>query len=202
MNKLILIIFTFLFLKCNSKTENKEPKIEIKKVSKKETKSIESGKKENNNLIIYDTLVFEKNMVGELLNEKYKTSQNEIEFYKEFINSKKINQLKVIEEKHIKTEIKYLGELKDLNKKNSYHVITNFKIIGIGQMLSPRGRSEVAFVDKKNNNIMVYDLEMPHNLPKYIEKNILYFEIEKTKIGISISGGFAPLLCIPKIGCN
>lgn len=42
---------------------------------------------------------------------------------------------------------------------------------------------------------------MPYDLPKNIEKNILYFNNEKTKIGISIFGGLAPLLCIPKIGC-
>lgn len=203
MNKIIIIIVAFLILSCNSKTENNRPEIEAaNKNSKAKNKlpvNIVEAKKAS---IIFDTLVFEKNMIGKLLNEKYETSNSELGFYKKFIDSKKINKLNVITEKDIKTEIIYLGELKDLNNINSYHVITNFKILGSEQMLSPRGRSEVAFVDTKSNKIIIYDLGMPDNLPKCIEKNVLFFEIEKIKIGISIYGGLAPLLCIPKIGCN
>ena len=112
------------------------------------------------------------------------------------------NKLIVINGKHIKTEIKYLGELKDLDHKNSYHIITNFKIIGIGEMLSPRGKSEVAFLNIKENQILIYDLGMPDNLPKKIEENILIFEVNNQKIKISVSGGLPPILCIPEIGCN
>lgn len=68
-------------------------------------------------------------------------------------------------------------------------------------MLSPRGKSEVAFINRKNNQIIIYNLAMPSDLPKVIEKNLLYFDIGETKIAISIFGGLAPELCIPIIGC-
>jgi hypothetical protein len=201
MNKFITIIVSILVLSCNSK--NNKPKIEIVKETRKtEIKSTENIIAEKAPAIIYDTLVFNENMKGELLNEKFKSAEIKLNFYKKFINPKKINILKTITEKHTKTEIKYLGIINDLNKEDSYHVITNFHVFGIGQMLSPRGRSEVAFINQKNNQIIIYDLVMPYDLPKYIEKNILYFDNEETKIGISIFGGLAPELCIPKIGCN
>ena len=164
--------------------------------------SISKQKIENPATIVFDTLVFNENMKGKILNEKFESSQSELNFYKNFINSKKINKLKTLNEKHSKTEIKYLGEIKDLNNKNSYHLITNFTIIGIGDMLSPRGRSEVAFINENQDRIIIYNLPMPDDLPKYIENNILFFQFEETKVGISILGGLPPELCLPEIGCN
>ncbi|MGI9650869.1 hypothetical protein [Chryseobacterium sp. RLHN22] len=200
MDKSIIIVVAILVLSCNS--ENNKPKSKIvKQKSKIEIKPSENIVIEKSQGIIYDTLVFTENMKGEILNEKFKSAQIKLEFYKKFINPKNINVLKTITDKHTKTEIKYLGIIKDLNENNSYHVITNFQIYGIGQMLSPRGKSEVTFINKKNNQIVIYDLPMPYFLPKYIEENILYFDIEETKIGISVFGGLAPKLCIPKIGC-
>lgn len=201
MNNFTIIIATVLVFSCNSK--NSKPKIEIvKERPKTEIKSLEDIVIEKSPTIIYDTLVFNENMKGELLNKKFKFADIKLKFYKNFINPKKINILKTITKKHTKTETKYLGIIKDLNKEDSYHVITNFQIYGIGQMLAPRGRSEVAFINQKNNQIIIYDLAMPYDLPKYIKKNILYFDNEETKIGISFFGGLAPELCIPKIGCN
>jgi len=201
MNKFIIVIVAISVLSCNS--ENNKQKIEIlKQKSEIEIKPSENIVIEKSQAIIYDTLVFTENMKGELLNEKFKSAQIKLEFYKKFINPKNINVLKTITEKHTKTEIKYLGIIRDLNENDAYHVITNFHIYGIGQMLSPRGKSEVTFINQKNNQIIIYDLPMPYELPKFIEENILYFDIEETKIGISISGGLAPELCIPKIGCN
>jgi hypothetical protein len=94
-----------------------------------------------------------------------------------------------------------LGKLEDLGNGNTYHVITNFTITGIGLMLSPRGHSEVAFIDEKLNKIIIYDVGMPYVLPKSISKNILHFEIENAKVGIYISEGLPPYLCVPKNGC-
>ncbi len=200
MNKLNILIVSIVFLNCNSKID--EPKNgSSEKKSQTEINTILRNDSEKNSSIIYDTLVFTEFMKGNSLDKKINESKDKLHFYKKFIKSSKINQLQIIDEKHTKTEIKYLGELKDIDNENSYKVITNFKIIGIGEMLSPRGRSEIAFIDSKNN-IMVYDMGMPENLPNYIENNTLFFEIEKTKIGIMISGGLAPILCLPKIGCN
>lgn len=184
MNKFSLIIIIVLFLSCKS------------------TSLINNQKIENSTTIIYDTLVFNENMKGEILNEKFESNQNELNFYKKFINSKKINKLKILNEENAKTEIKYLGELKDLNNKNSYHIITDFTIIGIGSMESPRGRSKVVFINTNQDRIIIYNLPMPENLPKYIEKNVLFFHLEETKVGISILGGLPPELCLPEIGCN
>ena len=200
MNRIILTICVFT-LGCNSRATNDKAVIDSSRNKAEPTsqpvKNIAEIKKP---AIILDTLVFTENMKGEMLSEKFKTSQSKLIYYKNFINPKSINKLKIITEKHTKTEIKYLGEIRDLDKINSYHVITNFQIWGIGLMLSPRGRSEVAFINK--NKIVIYDMAMPHDLPKYIQKNILYFEFKKTKIGISISGGLPPMLCVPEIGCN
>ncbi len=200
MNKLYILIISIVFFNCNSKIDEskinsskKKPQTEIKTTVRNHSENIPS--------IIYDTLVFTEFMKGNSLDKKINESKDKLRFYKKFIKSSEINQLQIIDEKHTKTEIKYLGELKDIDNENSYKVITNFKIIGIGEMLSPRGRSEIAFIDSKNN-IMVYDMGMPENLPNYIENNTLFFEIEKTKIGILISGGLAPIFCIPLIGCQ
>jgi hypothetical protein len=166
------------------------------------TSQIIKQKTGNPPTIIYDTLVFNENMKGKILDEKFESSQSELIFYKNFINSKKINKLKILNEEFAKTEIKYLGILKDLNNKNSYHVITDFTIVGIGSMESPRGKSKVVFINRNQDRIIIYNLPMPEDLPKLIKKNILFFQNEQTKIGISIFGGLSPELCIPKIGCN
>lgn len=152
--------------------------------------------------VVYDTLIFNEEMRGAALKERYALGKKKQKFYKKFIDSGKINQLQKIAEENSKAEIKYLGLLKDLKTKESYHVVTNFTIWGIGQMLSPRGWSEVAFINDVQNNIIVYRLPMPENLPKLIKENILFFQLEKNKLGISILGGLPPQLCLPEIGCN
>ena len=200
MNKLYILVVSVIFFNCNSK--NSKTNIDgSEKITKIEINTTVKTHSENNPSIIYDTLVFTEFMKGNSLENKILESKNKLHFYKKFIKSSKVNQPQIIDEKYTKTKIKYLGELKDIDNLNSYKVITNFKIIGIGKMLSPRGISEIAFIDSKNN-IIIYNMGMPENLPNYIENNTLFFEIEKTKIGILISGGLAPIFCIPIIGCQ
>jgi hypothetical protein len=203
MTNLFIIVFISFIVGCSSQTTDKGAKVEIKKkdtIAKSNTSNIVGQHKDSS--IIYDTIVFTDNMHGELLDEKFALSQPELTFYKKFIISKKINKLIVLKEESVKTEIKYLGKIKGLNNKTSYHVVTNFRIIGIGRMLSPRGRSEVAFVNEAKNKIIIYNLPMPQNLPKYIKNNILFFEYDNIRAGISIFGRMPPLLCLPQIGCN
>ena len=200
MNKLYILVVSVIFFNCNSKN-NKTNIDSSEKITKTEINTTVKTHSENNPSIIYDTLVFTEFMKGNSLENKILESKNKLHFYKKFIKSSKVNQPQIIDEKYTKTKIKYLGELKDIDNLNSYKVITNFKIIGIGKMLSPRGISEIAFIDSKNN-IIIYNMGMPENLPNYIENNTLFFEIEKTKIGILISGGLAPIFCIPIIGCQ
>lgn len=189
----LFFLLYFLFYSCN-----KKEKIILK--SNKEVIDIET--KKDSIITLFDTLGFSENMNGKLLNDKYDSSKPKLSFYKKFINQNSVNKIKTITDEHTKTEIIYLGILNDLNERDSYHVITNFKVIGIGEILSPRGISEVAFVNTKNNDIITYYMTMPDDLPKSIENNSLYFEFENSKIFVAILDGFAPYLCIPIIGCD
>ena len=188
----MFFLLCFLFFSCN-----KKEKIILK--STKEVIDIEA--KKDSIITLFDTLVFSKKMNGKELNDKYDSSKPKLSFYKKFINQNSVNKLKTITDEHTKTEIVYLGILNDLYEKDSYHVITNFKVIGIGEMLSPRGKSEVAFINTKDNKIITYEMAMPYYLPVKIENNSLYFEFENSKIFVAVLDGFAPYLCIPTIGC-
>lgn len=203
MTNILLIVLIAVIYSCNPKPPDKEARIEAKKkdTALKNSKLIVVDQHRDSS-IIYDTIVFAENMDGKLLTDKFISSQPELKFYTKFISASKISEPIVLDEKDVKTEIKYLGQIKDLNNRSSYHVLTNFTIIGIGKMLSPRGKSYIAFVNEAKNKIIVYNLPMPDNLPKYIRDNVLFFEYDNTTIGISIFGGLPPLLCIPKIGCN
>lgn len=152
--------------------------------------------------LILDTLVFNENMNGKELTDKYDFGLTELDFYKQFISEKQILEKQILTDEHTKTEITYLGKLMDLNNQNFYHVLTNFKIIGIGEMESPRGKSNIAFVNENMENAIIYRMRTPDELPTRIENEILYFNHESVKIGISILGGLPPMLCVPKIGCN
>ena len=154
--------------------------------------------------VLFDTLIFDKSMIGQVLIEKYEFGSKELEYYKQFIFRKKINekQLIVDEANGLKTEIIYLGQLMDLDQHSTYHVIRDFKILGIGKMQSPRGVSNIAFINSNFEKAIIYRMNLPNELPEKIEDNILYFNLESQQVGISISGGLPPMLCLPKIGCN
>lgn len=188
----IFFLISFLVFSCNKKEKN---------ILKSTKEIIDIEVKKDSIITLFDTLVFSKNMNGKFLNEKFNSSKSRLQFYYSFIDTNNINKLKTISDEHTETEINYLGILKDLNNKDSYHVITNFKIIGIGEMLSPRGKNEVAFINAKDNKIIIYDMAMLYYLPIKIENNSLYFEFENNKIFIAILNGFAPYFCIPTIGC-
>ena len=191
MNKYFLIFI--IILSCNSKNENSKLNLENNKA--------QTNSKSNNNIkpsIIYDTLVFQENMNGKMLINKFNESKDWLKFYKKYINIKSVN--KKVQLDHgddCKTEIIYLGELRDLNDKNSYHIITDFRTIG-----KTKGRSAVAFIDETKTKIITYNLPMPEGLPKYIDQNVLFFQSNGIKIGVSLKGGLPPLLCLPEIGCN
>lgn len=202
----VLLITTLFLLACNENRKiNDNGDLKLKSNAKKnDSTSVESLKNKvsaiNKAEVIYDTLVFEQATKGKLIEEKFSSAKAKLKFYKKFIRPGDINKLKIFKKEHSETEITYLGKLSDLKTKKSYHIITNFTIWGIGQMLSPRGRSEVAFLN--GDQIIIYNLPMPEDLPKSIRNNVLFFQYEKIKIGISISGGLPPELCIPEIGCN
>ncbi len=186
MNKFLIILMIILALGCKFEPKNVSNELEFE---------------EHTTDLILDTLVFDKNMIGKELAKKYAYGLSELQFYNQFVSESKILDTLILQEEHSKTEIIYLGKLKDLNNQNFYHVITNFKIIGIGEMQSPRGRSHVAFLSDNLEKAIIYQMGIPDKLPVKIENKILYFFHENEKIGISIFGGLPPLLCVPKIGC-
>lgn len=194
MHKIIIILISILVSVCKSEQKNLnelEPATFVKT-------NIEKSKSN----ILLDTLVFDKSMNGEFLLEKYAFGLQELEFYKQFVSENIIAEKQTLEDEHSKSEITYLGKLMDLDHRNYYHVITNFKITGIGEMESPRGTSNIVFLSDNLDKALIYRMGMPDELPERIENNILYFILESEKIGISISGGLPPMLCLPKIGCN
>lgn len=193
MTRFLIVFIIILAFGC--KPENLS---EIKPKKNPEEFKLQASKSD----IIFDTLIFDKNMYGNLLAEKYAFGLQELQFYKQFVSENKISKKQILSDEHMKTEIIYLGKLMDLNKQNSYHVITNFKIIGIGEMESPRGISNIAFINDSLNKAIIYRMGVPNELPEKIENNVLYFNHESEKIGISIFGGLPPMLCVPTIGCN
>lgn len=192
---LITIAITFIV---GCKSENKNGINELKSKKSIAPNKMEVVKSDT----ILDTLIFDQNMNGDYLDNKYSMGLNELNFYKDFISINEINKKQVLTTNNSKTEIRYLGKLKDLENSNTYHVITNFKIIGVGEMLSPRGQSYVAFLDNDFKNLIIYRMALPDELPEKIHNNILYFTVESNIVGISISGGLPPEFCVPKIGCN
>ncbi|MEL6628920.1 MAG: hypothetical protein AAFQ92_25605, partial [Bacteroidota bacterium] len=119
-----------------------------------------------------------------------------------FVNQSKIDSFQVFEDGSTRYELKYLGSITDLANNSAYHVIRNFKITGIGEMLSPRGKSELAFIDTLTRDILIYNMGLPEYLPRYIEENSLRFDLDSTTIFIYISGGLSPFICLPVIGCH
>ena len=195
MKSKITYIILILLISCNHKQKQIDTwnrRIEEYQV---ETEKIKSD-------LILDTLVFTENMSGKELTEKYVFGQLELKFYKQFISENQVLKKQILSDEHTKTEIKYLGKLMDLDNQNFYHVLSNFKIIGIGEMESPRGISNIAFINENTEKTIIYRMGMPDELPEKIENKILYFNHESEKIGISILGGLPPMLCVPKIGCK
>ncbi len=195
LNKILFLPILFLLISCNQKQKQID-------TWNNRIAEYQAETEKNKSDIILDTLVFNQKMNGKELTEKYAFGLSELQFYKQFVSENKILEKQILTEVHSKTEITYLGKLRDLNNQNSYHVIKNFKIIGIGEMESPRGISNIAFLSDNLEKAIIYRMSLPNELPEKIENNILYFKLESEKVGISILGGLPPMLCLPKIGCN
>ncbi len=198
MNKILFVLASMLIFECYSQQKSTLNAPELKS----NEKFAKLNAERNEQHILLDTLVFNQDMDGELLEKKYALGLDELQFYKRFIFDNKINEKQILIEEHKKTEITYLGKLNDLDKQASYHVITNFKIIGIGEMPSPRGASYIAFLNDTLDRAIIYLMGSPNELPKKIENNVLYFTLKSQKVGISVLGGLPPMLCLPIIGCQ
>ncbi len=152
--------------------------------------------------ILLDTLVFEPFMAGEELEAFFAYSQDFLAFYQDFVRPKQIGQHQIFKDRYSQSNIHYLGQWKDLTLNARYHVITDFKLIGSGNRLPPKGRSKLVLLNTQTDAILLYDMARPNNLPLRLADNILYFELEPDQhTGLSISGGLPPLFCVPKGVC-
>ena len=196
MNRILIAFLTIWILGCNTKQKN-----EINKLQPQKDNVTSKAKNVSSNLII-DTLTFEQEMAGHLLAEKYAFGLEKLPFYKQFISENKILEKQILTDQRSETEITYLGKLRDLDNQHFYHALTDFKIVGIGEMESPRGISNIVFLDEHLEKAIIYRMGIPDDLPLRIENQRLLFYHKPEKIGITISGGLPPILCIPKIGCH
>lgn len=190
-----IIPFLILLICCNHK-------IEQKNIQDQHNAVYHSGCERTEADQILDTLVFNDHMNGKELFEKYDFGHSELKHYKQFIPEQNVWQKHTLTDKHTTTQITYLGKLMDLDHITFYHVLTVFEVIGVGSMESTRGISKIAFINENMEEAIFYRMGMPDELPTQIENNLLYFNYQSKKIGISILGGLPPFLCVPKIGCN
>jgi hypothetical protein len=91
MRKIIFLPFIFLIWSCKSTIKNDKTKLlsdTVKLISKKDTLNI--GKEAKQAVSNYDTLVFQEHMKGAYLEDKFILSESKLQFYKKFINPKKL----------------------------------------------------------------------------------------------------------------
>ena len=118
-----------------------------------------------------------------------------------YIDSVLIDSTIEVKTKNTKSTLTYLGKITDLSTHSSHYVITDFTIIGINEMLSPRGNTKLIFIDDKKEKMMIYSLGMPSERPKAILDNQLIFTHDKSEVRISFSGGLPLFLCVSTIDC-
>ncbi len=156
-------------------------------------------KKEENKVDI--SVISEK--VNDSKNTSIKNSEKDLRFFIDFIDEEKKDSLQILEEDDTKHSVKYLGNIVLENNK-LYYVLTNFSVIGINGMISPRGKSELIFINKDKTEIIKYYAGMPDELPNKINKNSLIFSYNNSEIKLFellIDNDFPPVLCPKYIGC-
>ena len=183
------LLFTCSFIACkyldNTKNINKtlsEPSVNSNKVS---------------NDIYIDT-VFTKT---DGIQNKYLFDVHLLSKYLVHLNPDLIDSIVVMESKTTKSQVTYLGEIMDLKTRKSHYVFTDFTIIGINEMESPRGSTKLIFINNSKEEIATYNLSMPDERPNRIIDNQLIFQMDTIEIRLSISGGLPNVLCIPQIDC-
>ena len=70
-------------------------------ISSKSISQISNLRVRNLSNIVYDTLVFDDNIKDEFLKDKFESSKSRLNYYRPFINSKKINKLIILKEEFI-----------------------------------------------------------------------------------------------------
>lgn len=195
MKKIILLSIVMLMFSCTSEQKNHTD------ISKQNTKRTNISSKKKEYEILIDTLDFHQTSHNELIAEKYANALPQLQFYKQFISDQRIAKKQAVNDTYSESEIIYLGKLASLNKQHEYHIISNFKVIKTGGSESPRGFSTIVFINTSLDKIMIFNVNMPDELPIKIENDVLYFNAESEKVGIVIVDELFAYLCIPKIGC-
>lgn len=209
MNRIIfLILLTCTFSSCKNQlkdnpyqsldTELKNSLNRLAKTKKKTLKTVPS----NRIISMTDSVIIDTNFLASTSTFKHTSYTDDLPFYTRIISSKKIDKVQIFEEKYSKTELTYLGQIKDLSTQELFHVIREFGVVGLnGGMLSPRGHSKIIFSNSRKTKLWVYRLGCPDELPVQIDENKLIFHFESNTIKLSISGGLGALFCIPTISC-
>jgi len=90
---------------------------------------------------------------------------------------------------------KYLGELSIVNDKHKYYVISQFYTVQ--SAISKHGHSRIIILDSNKNVAKIYNLDMPHQLPKKIEANNLIFKFDDEEYKLQFEDEFPKLICLP-----
>ena len=152
--------------------------------------------------LIVDTIFPISEWSPKHLQVKFENGKDLIKKYSKYISDSLIDTVSVSMVDHNKSEIRYLGILKLLGSNDTFHVLTDFTILGIGIMPSPRGNSKIFFMSTDRKKGLYHSLNLPEELPHKIENNQLVFQHDSTKIRLSIAEELPLILCIPEIGCN
>jgi len=150
---------------------------------------------------LYTRIQFEPSMQGEILQEKYKSGQEEIVKLDTFIQPTLAGIVRVSLQDNIEFHTNYLGLMPDEDGIHHYHVFTRFIKSGTNTT-SPQGTSRLCFIHENKDSAISYDMEMPEHFPTSLSGKHLIYTFQDTCYGFSIEGGLPPALCLPKLGCR
>jgi len=140
-----------------------------------------------------------KNKIRKNIQISNPNSEKELlEFYTSFILENKKDSTILNEALEIKKQIKYFGKS---STKFRYYILTNFSIFGLKDHSSPKGKSELVFINNNLKKIRIYNFDLPEELPIDIKDNHLIFTFNDSLIEVNITKPLQPFLCVPKIGC-
>lgn len=152
--------------------------------------------------LIVDTIYPIPEWKTENMKDKFEEGKSLIKKYSKYIIDSLKDSVHIAMVDNNKSKIRYLGKIMLLESNKVYHVLTDFTIVGIGVMPSPRGNSKIIFISTDQKESMYQTLDLPEELPHKIVNNQLLFRQDSTEIRLSIAEKLPLIFCIPKIGCN
>jgi hypothetical protein len=191
----ILLLIIAVALACNNVDNHKT-------VESEDTESNDSlNNVQMTDGLCIDTVFSNSKNYKDGIQAMYESNACQLSEYLIYLDPNLIDSNVISESKNTKSQVVYLGEITDLKTHKLHHVLTDFTIVGINEVLSPKGHTKLIFIDALKEKILFYNLGMPDERPINIRNNQLIFKKDKTEIRISISGGLPLILCIPQIDC-